>query len=280
MLSITDIIDRPLPPMPWEEGDNIPWDEPAFSERMLAEHLSQDHDLASRRSAAIDTHVVRLLDSIAPPPGRVLDLACGPGLYLSRLADAGYSGVGIDFSPAAITYARTWAEVADHDLQYRLEDLRTADFGGGYGAALLLFGQFNVFRRDQARSILARIHAALEPGGVVVLEPQTREAVERSGRVSASWAGHATGLFATSPHLLLTEAFWDDAAATATRRFYVVDAATGSVARHALSAVAYTEEELTALLVEAGFAQVEHRPSLSGERADDGLSVVAAVKPA
>lgn len=31
------------------EESKIPWNEPAFSQRMLANHLSQDHDWASRR---------------------------------------------------------------------------------------------------------------------------------------------------------------------------------------------------------------------------------------
>lgn len=31
------------------DESKIPWDEPAFSQRMLENHLSQDHDWASRR---------------------------------------------------------------------------------------------------------------------------------------------------------------------------------------------------------------------------------------
>ena len=27
-------------PEPWDEGDNIPWNEPGFSRRMLREHLT------------------------------------------------------------------------------------------------------------------------------------------------------------------------------------------------------------------------------------------------
>ena len=57
MKTILDIVNRRSEPDPWAEGDNIPWDDPGFSERMLAEHLSQEHDLASRRSEAIDRHV-------------------------------------------------------------------------------------------------------------------------------------------------------------------------------------------------------------------------------
>lgn len=34
--TILDIVEREPEPMPWAEGDNIPWDDPEFSERMLA----------------------------------------------------------------------------------------------------------------------------------------------------------------------------------------------------------------------------------------------------
>ena len=48
-MTLADIVSRKTPPIAWAEGENIPWDDPAFSERMLAEHLSQKHNLASRR---------------------------------------------------------------------------------------------------------------------------------------------------------------------------------------------------------------------------------------
>jgi hypothetical protein len=35
----------------WNGDYKIPWHDPAFSRRMLAEHLAQSHDLASRRTA-------------------------------------------------------------------------------------------------------------------------------------------------------------------------------------------------------------------------------------
>jgi len=37
------IYDRPQPPAPWRDGANLPWDDPAFSERMLAQHLDPSH---------------------------------------------------------------------------------------------------------------------------------------------------------------------------------------------------------------------------------------------
>ena len=276
MLSLNDIIHRSSPPIPWAEGDNIPWDDPEFSSRMLAEHLSQDHDLASRRGEKIDGQVARLIADLPPAPARILDLACGPGLYLNRLGAAGHRGVGIDFSPASIEYARSTA--SGIDVTYRLGDLRSADFGSGFHAVLLLYGQLNVFRRSEARSILERAHAALEPGGVLVLEPQTYDHIAGAAERGPSWSAADEGLFSPHPHVLLTESFWDETTRTSTERFWVIDAASGSVTRHAFSNEAYTEEELTAMLGDCGFTSITHDSSL-GEKAEEGLAVVRARRP-
>ncbi len=55
--TLSDILKRNPDPTPWSEGDNIPWNEPGFSERMLKEHLTQEHDAASRRIEKIEQHV-------------------------------------------------------------------------------------------------------------------------------------------------------------------------------------------------------------------------------
>ncbi len=43
-MKLSDLINRKPIPDPWAEGDNIPWNEPAFSEPMFAEHISQDYE--------------------------------------------------------------------------------------------------------------------------------------------------------------------------------------------------------------------------------------------
>lgn len=276
-MSISDIIGRAIPPAPWAEGDNIPWNEPGFSERMLAEHRDQEHDLASRRSQLIDAQIEWMQRTVLPdPPAHVLDLACGPGLYLGRLAQRGYSGVGIDFSPASIAYARSKA--GDWSLNYRLDDLRVADFGDGYDAALLLYGQINVFRRDEALSIVQRTFESLKPDGVIVLEPQSFDHIKSAAQASPSWSSSRGGLFSERPHITLTESFWNDETRTSTQRFYVVDADTGAVSRYSMSNEAYTDADLQTLLADAGFGAFQHWPSLTGDVQDDGLTVIVGWK--
>lgn len=278
-LRLLDVVRRTPHSEPWAEGDNIPWHEPAFSERMLREHLSQEHDAASRRSAKVDHHVAWIHGTLLSEAGtQVLDLGCGPGLYAARLAALGHRCRGIDFSPASIRYAREQADAAGSACSYVLGDLRQVDFGRDYGLAMVLFGELNVFTPDDAKAILRKAHAALRPGGWLLLEPHTFEAVRGMGDEPAAWSTETSGLFADAPHLVLTEHAWHEGRRAATIRYFVVDAATSEVQRHAQTMQAYTGGEYRALLAAAGFGEVSVHPSLTGrsEDAEPGLMVIAA----
>ena len=260
-----DIVLRAPSPLPWDEGENIPWDDPDFGERMLREHLSQEHDAASRRSLKIDEQISWIHERVlSGQPARVLDLACGPGLYVTRLARLGHACTGIDYSPVSIAYAASVAEEEGLPCELRLGDVRTTEFGGPFGLVMMIFGQFNVFRREEASDLLARAFAATEPAGSLLLEVQTWATVESGGVAPASWYSAESGLFSDSPHICLTDSSWDAGRRTSTIRFFVIDVASGDVSRHALSNEAYDEAELVALIEAAGFTRVEVFPSLIG----------------
>ena len=264
-MNLNDIVGRRLPPEPWAEGDNIPWDDPAFSKRMLQEHLAQEHNLASRRLEVIDRQVGWIHEEILGcRPTKILELTCGPGLYTNRLAKLGHHCVGIDYAPAAIRYADESARAEGLSCTYRLEDVRKADYGDGYGLVMMNNGQFNVFRRDDASLILGRAYASLLPDGLLLLEPQKFATVEGIGRSSSSWysCGDGGGLFSDSPHLCLQESFWDPDAQATTQRFFIVDSETGEVMRHALTTEAYMDEQLRDALVQAGFMDIRFFHSL------------------
>lgn len=267
MKTILDIVNRKPDPAPWSEGDNIPWNDPEFSERMLAEHLSQDHDLASRRSETIDQHVEWIFSTILDSrPARVLDLGCGPGLFALRLARKGCECVGIDFSPASIRYARGLASSESKLLcTFHHADVRSGRFGVDFDLVMMIYGQLNVFPRPRGEEILNRARAALRPGGVLLLEVQSRERIQKTGEHGPSWYSAQSGLFSDQPHLVLQENFWDAEAEASTIRFLTIDGQTGLVKSYALSNEAYTEKELTDALGKAGFRDVERFPSLSGK---------------
>ncbi len=276
--TILDIVNRTPKPAPWSEGDNIPWDDPDFSERMLAEHLSQEHELASRTSQRIDQHVDWIYSGIlGSDPARLLDLACGPGLYAVRLASRGCQCVGMDFSPASIRHARTIAAEAQLSCTFHQADVREEPFGEGFDLVMMIYGQFNVFPRERGLEILKKAHRALKPEGSLLLEVQGREQILQAAEKGPSWYSAQSGLFSPAPHLVLQENFWDEQAGASTIRFSLIKE-TGAVASYALSNEAYTEHELTDALRLAGFSVVEGFPSLSGKAVagEEDLPVIVA----
>ena len=278
-LNLQDILARDIPPDPWPhqgpdqgpgqrtDGDNIPWNDVDFSRRMLREHLTQSHDLASRRSEKIDAHVDWIhRELLRGKPTAALDLGCGPGLYTSRLARHGHHCVGIDFSPASIEYARAQADEERLPVDYIQEDIRTAIYGTGFGIAMLIFGEFNVFKPTDAACILRKAYGALSAGGMLLLEAHTYDAIRQFGSRRASWYAAESGLFSDLPHICLQENFWDANIAAVTRRYFIVDAATGEVTRYAQSLKAYTTDEYRAALQAGGFREVRYYPSLHGRK--------------
>jgi SAM-dependent methyltransferase len=281
-MKLIDLVQRQAVPAPWSEGEKIPWDDPAFSQRMLQEHLSQAHDWASRRFEIIDKHVTWIHHEVlSGQPARILDLGCGPGLYTSRLARLGHECAGIDFSPASIAYARQQAQAEKLRCTYTQQDVRTADYGAGYHLVMFIFGEFNVFRPAEANSILEKAYHALAEGGCLLLEAHTYAAVRKVGQGAPSWYSAASGLFSDRPHLYLSENAWDAERAVATTRYFIVDAATGEVTRHAASMQAYTTEQYRSLLESTGFAEVTFYPTWNGDldQIQNDLAVIVARKP-
>jgi len=262
-MNLREILERNLDLQPWVEGERVPWDDAAFSERVLKEHLTQENDAASRPIVKIKQHVSWIHRKLlAETPGRVLDLGCGPGLYLMRLAELGHTCLGIDCAPASIAYA---IENAPAGCTYQLADIRSAEYGCDYDLILLVFGALNLFRPGDARLILEKARAALKPGGKLLLEISSLDAVDQIGNQPTMWSSAETGLFSNRPHLCLMETFWDEAQSVATERFFIVAAETGEVTRHAASTQGYDEEQIEALLRETGFGEIAFFSSLTGE---------------
>jgi len=281
-VKIADIVTRKAPPEPWSEGEKIPWNEPAFSERMLREHLSQKHDLASRRLNLIDAHVDWIHNRLlSRKPARILDLGCGPGLYTSRLAQMGHACTGIDFSPASIRYAREQAAEDGLDCTYVHADVRAAEFGSGFDLVMFLYGELNVFRPGAARAILEKARASLAPGGTLLLEPHRFATVKKVGTQAPFWQSAEAGLFSDNPHLWLRENFWDAQGRTATTRYFIIDAATGAVTRMADTMQAYRDQEYHRLLEDIGFVEVELLPAfeMSPAQERDNLMLIKARRP-
>ncbi|NIT57114.1 MAG: methyltransferase domain-containing protein, partial [Aliifodinibius sp.] len=217
---------------------------------MLKEHLSQDHDLASRRIAIVDRHVEWIHSRILnKKPSKILDLCCGPGFYASRLSGFGHECRGIDFSPASIEYARK--NMTDGGkVEYYLEDISTADYGRGYDLVLLIYGEFNVFPRSDVLNILRKCHLSLNDTGQILIEAHTFNIIKNLGESGNSWSKEKSGLFSDRPYLCLTQNRWYDSVGVAQTDYIIIDAETANIDIFKNTLQAYTPEKYKELFDE------------------------------
>lgn len=266
--SLWRIYRRSQPAVPWRDGGNLPWDDPAFSERMLREHLDQSHGAASRQQMEIERQVDWLWDRLNLQPGsRLLDVTCGPGLYAVALAARGVRVTGIDFSPASLRYARELANAqgVGELCEFVRADVRQVlpkQVGAGFDAALFIYGQLAVFPRDESSQLLRWIAGALRAGGRLVVELLDCERIDRQN--SSWWFTDDAGLWGESPFLCLGERSWDANQRAAVDRFFVLDLQTGHLDEYGVSDTAYETTEMLALLRDSDFRQATAYPAWDG----------------
>ena len=260
------IYNRSDPPPLWQGGGNLPWNDPAFSARMLREHLDESHGAASRQAAERAAQLDWLGAQLRLTPGsRVLDLTCGPGLYAVPLAARDCHVTGVDFGPASIAHARQLAAERGVGERATFVEADVRDYEpetAAYDAALFLYGQLAVFPRAQAAALLAKAARALRPGGRLVVELLNQERVDKKD--SSWWYTDDAGLWGDRAYLHLGERRWDAAERTSIERFLILHLGTGALDEVILCDQTYAVAEMVAMMRDAGFGDVAVYPDWAG----------------
>jgi len=194
-------------PAPFTPGEPLFWNDPHIAKQMLAAHLDQSTDLASRKPETIDKTVRWLLSHLDLKIGdAVLDLGCGPGLYTARLAQQGLQVTGVDYSQNSIHYATQSALELGLEITYRYQDYLTLTDSEQYDLVLLIYGDYCPLSPEQRSQLLQNVKRALKPGGYFVLDVTTREHRSKAGQKNG-WYVAETGFWKPGPHLVLEQGF-------------------------------------------------------------------------
>lgn len=200
------------------------WASPEISEMMLRYHLDGEVDLASRRTDFIDASVDWIRQTFELGPGRrVIDLGCGPGLYVDRLARTGARVTGIDISPRSIEYARDAAAREGLTVEYLLGDYLSLDLEGRYDLALMIMCDYCALSPGQRRRLLERVGRILEPGGAFLFDVYSLALFETWEEQVAYGADLMDGFWSSSPYYGFLNSFRYEAEKVALERYTIVE---------------------------------------------------------
>ncbi len=139
-------------------------------------HLGHDPARTRRFVRGMHSRALGLIPELLPAlglpeRGRLLDAASGPGTFSRRWAEAHPELAVVQFDlPPVLDAARELAEdsPARGRIDYRPGDYRADDLGGPYDAALFC-GALHQESAESGRAVLARLGAAVRPGGELIV---------------------------------------------------------------------------------------------------------------
>ncbi len=134
---------------------------------------------ASLELAIDEVDGILSLTKIAPT-ARVLDLCCGVGRHALELSRRGFSVTGVDKTATFLEQARRQAQEEGLVVELVQEDMRAFQRPNFFNLALNLNTSFGYYEDPgDDLQVLRNVHAALQPGGSLVLETIGKEVLAR-----------------------------------------------------------------------------------------------------
>ena len=238
-------------PALYEKGTAELWTDEHISKGMLEAHLHPDWDAATRKHTTVKEQV-KWISTVAPAETyrNLLDLGCGPGIYTEEFYKTGYQVSGMDISERSINHAKKSAAEKKLPISYYHQNFLTMDFTEPFDLVTLIYFDFCVNSAEDRAKTLKNIHAALKPGGLLIIElimPQHFAGQKESRK----WEYSESGFYSATPYLCLESFYRYDEQSTILDQYIIVtegDVRSINVWHHT-----FTRDEFTLDLRAAGF---------------------------
>lgn len=170
MFDILEEINSRPEPFQFYTAEDL-WTDEHTSMKMLEYHLNESIDLSSRNADFIARSANWIVSHFGVNTStKIADFGCGPGLYTILFAEAGAEVAGVDFSARSIAYARGAADQKGLEITYYEKNYLEFETEKRFDLITMVFCDFCALSPSQRRTLLARFHAFLKPGGSVLLD--------------------------------------------------------------------------------------------------------------
>ena len=183
------------------------WSDEYISKQLLELHLNLEVDLASRSLESIERTIDFILKECNDQEMDILELGCGPGLYLERLARKGHKVTGVDISQNSILYAIDEAKRQGLDVSYECGDYLELDHENQFDLILLIYTDFGVLIPDDRSVVLGNIYKALKPGGTFIFDVINEKNIDEKFQEQQTWSLEKSGFWRPYPYLELASGY-------------------------------------------------------------------------
>ncbi len=241
----------------YEKGDSIIWTDEHISRKLLELHLNPEVDSASRSLESIHQTHVFIESFCQKSPMSILDLGCGPGLYLEKLAESGHTCTGMDFSESSIRYAEDQAREKGLNIVYLHQDYLELDFENQFDLILLIYTDLGVLLPDERAGLLDRIHRALKPGGSFIFDVLNDRNKKQKFQETQTWSYEFGGFWKPTPYLELASGFHYPEARVFLKQHTIIDEE-DRIQNYRFWTHYFTTEDMFDILSSRSFVMTEH----------------------
>ncbi len=201
-------------------------------------------------------------------PASILDLCCGPGRHSLELARLGFKVTGVDRTKSYLDKARKQAQKENLKCQFIQKDMRSFCQPDAFDAAINLFTSFGYFDdpRDDEK-VLKNVFRSLKNDGIFLMDTMGKEVLARIFR-ERDWY-EIDGNIVLEERRVFKDWSWIES------RWILIKG--GKKQEHKILLRLYSATELSTLLEQIGFKQIEVYGDLAGAPYDHTARRLVAV---
>ena len=201
----------------------------------------------------------------------VLDLGCGPGLYVKQFAKTGAKVTGIDLSDRSINYANENIKSAYKNTEFLKINYLEINFKESFDIATLIFYDFCALSTNDQKRLLSKIHDSLKDDGVFIFDVVSEN---RKTSMKTSISICEGGFWSPDSYIEIVNIFMYDEPKTEGNQYTIIDE-DGATRVIRLYHRLFGLEEITELLNDNNFKVEKVYKNLKGETLSKGSETYA-----
>lgn len=241
------------------------WEDEYISEQMLKLHLNPDIESASKMKETIEVEANFIINLAALNERKtVLDLGCGPGLYVKEFAKTGAMTTGIDISDRSINYANSYIKPEYTNTLFCKMNYLDINFEESFDVATLIFYDFCALSKNEQNVLLKKIHVALKDNGLFIFDIVTEH---KRTSISTNISVCDAGFWSPNPYIEILNTYLYEEPKTEGLQYMIIDEM-GSLRIIRIYHRLFSLTEISEMLNENGFKVEKVFKNLKGEAID------------